>query len=191
MSPAKKGRWPLLDTKLAGLTSRESETLSKDQRGGGKRWITSAAESCEDCIENESQGLIDVYDAFSSGDAWPAAHVNCSCYTTVSKMKVEGSYGAGGVNWQSPSGPGTTDYYETYMGLGILNHEHPPSLKNPIKTVIPTAQDGFHKGDSKDSKKRAMEDLIELHKRMRRQIPKPEITHTANYPIFPDITRNF
>lgn len=45
-----------------------------------KAWITSAAESCEDCLDNESDGPIGMDEDFQSGHYFPLAHNNCSCY---------------------------------------------------------------------------------------------------------------
>lgn len=52
----------------------------------GKRWITSAAESCEDCLENEADGVLAADDFFSSGHAFPLAHNNCSCFVGMSRL---------------------------------------------------------------------------------------------------------
>ena len=49
-----------------------------------KKWITSAAESCEECQDNEDAGLVDVDDDFESGDAYPPIHLHCSCWIVVS-----------------------------------------------------------------------------------------------------------
>lgn len=95
------------------------------------------------------------------------------------------------INWSSPNSPVGSDYSEAYMGIYPIPDDHAPSLTNPIKTKIPTAQDGWHRGDSKAARQQAYSDLAEIHKRLRRQIGKPEIAHTANYPVFPDITRSF
>jgi hypothetical protein len=50
-----------------------------------KKWITSSAESCEDCEMNEDQGPIGIDDYFQSGDDWPLAHQNCSCFISVTR----------------------------------------------------------------------------------------------------------
>ena len=92
-----------------------------------------------------------------------------------------------GVTWTSPSGPVGSDWYETYIGPSPIPDDHPPSLKNPIHTKIPTAQDGWHVGDSKQARDQAMQDLVELHKRMRRQIGKPELSYGALYPLYPSM----
>lgn len=90
-------------------------------------------------------------------------------------------------NWQSPAGPQGSDYQETYIGLAPMHNEHPPSLRNPKKTPIPTAQDGWKKGDSKEKQEQAKKDMVEIHRRLRRQIGKPEVAHTALFPIYPNI----
>ena len=50
-----------------------------------KRWITSSAESCENCEDNAEIGPIDIDEVFPSGDDYPLAHQNCSCYVSVTK----------------------------------------------------------------------------------------------------------
>jgi hypothetical protein len=93
----------------------------------------------------------------------------------------------GSITWNSPSGPVGSDWYETYIGLAPQGNEHPPSLKNPKKTPVPTAQTGWKKGSSQREKKQARADMVEIHKRMRRQIGKPEVAHTALFPVYPNI----
>jgi hypothetical protein len=92
---------------------------------------------------------------------------------------------ASDVNWTSPSGPVGQDWFEVAIGICPIPHDHAPSLKNPIITKIPTAQDGFHKNDSKAAKAQAMKDLIEIHRHLRRQYGKPEIARTADFPLYP------
>lgn len=92
----------------------------------------------------------------------------------------------GSINWTSPAEPNGADWAEIYYGLSAIPHDHAPSLKNPIKTKIPLAQDGWKKGDSAKAKEQAMKDLVEIHKRLRRQIGKPEIAEVAGYPQFPN-----
>ena len=92
--------------------------------------------------------------------------------------------------WGGGQGPTSPDYYESYIGLSPGNHEHAPSLRNPIKTKIPTAQDGWHPGDSKAAKRQAMRDLVEIHKRLRRQIGRPAIARTAAVPVYSDYGKN-
>lgn len=95
----------------------------------------------------------------------------------------------GGIIWISPSEPAGMDYQEVYHGLAPIGTFNPPSLKNPQKVKIPTAQDGWRPGDSKAARVQAIQDLIEIHKRMRRQIGKPEVSETAAFPVYPDIQR--
>jgi hypothetical protein len=95
----------------------------------------------------------------------------------------------GGITWTSPASPQGMDWGEVYIGLAMIPHDHPPSLKNPLKTKIPLAQDGWKKGDSKEARHKALADLVEIQKRMRRQIGKPEIAQTALYPLFPNISQ--
>lgn len=84
----------------------------------------------------------------------------------------------------------TGEWFQVYNFLAPISSQHPPSLKNPQKVKIPTAQDGWKRGDSKKQKKQAMKDLIEIHRRVRRQFGKPEITQGAHYPLFPNIAQN-
>jgi hypothetical protein len=79
------------------------------------------------------------------------------------------------------------DWYQYSLGPYPIPDDHAPSLKNPIKTKIPLAQDGWHQGDSKAARDQALSDLAELHRRMRRQIGKPEVAHTALFPVHPSI----
>ena len=96
----------------------------------------------------------------------------------------------GGINYTSPASPVGVDYTEAYLGISPISKVHPPSLKNPKEVAIPTAQDGWHKDDSKAAKRQAREDLAIIHQRLRRQLGKPEVSQTALFPIFPDIARN-
>ena len=89
------------------------------------------------------------------------------------EVKADGS-----INWISPQSPGA-ESYGGFVGLMPISTQHPPSLKNPQRVKVQTAQDGWRRGDSKASRDRAMRDLIEVHKRLRRQIGKPTISHTA------------
>jgi hypothetical protein len=98
---------------------------------------------------------------------------------------IDGS--GGGVTWTSPNEPVGSDYFEFYPGLSPISSLHPPSLKNPRDVKVPTAQDGWRPGDSKAARAQAISDLIEIHKRLRRQIGKPEIAETANYPVYPSL----
>lgn len=43
-----------------------------------KTWLA-AADSCDDCIDNEDDGPIDMDDTFTTGDDSPPAHPNCRC----------------------------------------------------------------------------------------------------------------
>lgn len=52
----------------------------------GKEWVTAAGESCDDCLDNEAEGVIDVEDDFSSGDDYPPAHIGCACSVLMSKI---------------------------------------------------------------------------------------------------------
>lgn len=81
----------------------------------------------------------------------------------------------------------TGEWFQVFNLLSPLPSVHPPSLKNPQKVPIPMAQDGWKRGASKQQRAQAMQDLVEIHKRLRRQFGKPEITHGAHYPIFPNM----
>ena len=47
-----------------------------------KEWLT-AEDPCDDCIDNEDMGFIEIDDVFTSGDAWPPAHINCFLPSTI------------------------------------------------------------------------------------------------------------
>ena len=57
---------------------------------------------------------------------------------------------------------GYQDHYETFQVVTPIPTAHPPYLKNPIRVKQDTAQDGWHKKDSKKKKKRARKDLKEI-----------------------------
>lgn len=80
---------------------------------------------------------------------------------------------------------GSADYAQMTVGMSPIPHDHAPSLRNPIRTKKPLAQDGWKKGDSPMAKKLAKSDMAEVFKRVRRQIGKPEIAQTANQPVYP------
>lgn len=101
---------------------------------------------------------------------------------TLIEMKADGT-----INWQSPSIVPNSPVTSYYYGLSPISTLHPPSLRNPQEVKVPTAQDGFKYGDPEEAKEQAMQDLVEIHKRLRRQTGKPEIAHTAAYPIFPSM----
>lgn len=44
-----------------------------------KEWVAGGADPCEDCLENEDEGPIDVDDDFPSGDDASPAHPRCEC----------------------------------------------------------------------------------------------------------------
>src|ERR1039458_1790174 len=88
---------------------------------------------------------------------------------------------ANNVNWTSPSSPAGQDWFDVAIGICPIPNDHPPSLKNPILTKIPTAQDGWHKNDSKVAKAQALKDLVEIHKRMRRSFGKQEMARTPTF----------
>lgn len=94
---------------------------------------------------------------------------------------------ANNINWTSPAEPAGENWFQAYLGLSPGNNEHAPSLKNPIKAKVPTAQDGWKKGDSKKSRAQAMKDLVLIHQRMQRQTGKPAIARTALYPLYPNL----
>ncbi len=89
---------------------------------------------------------------------------------------------ANNINWTSPSGPQGQDWAEIYYGQQPIPDDHAPSLKNPIRTKIPTAQEGWTPGASKAKRTQALQDLVEIHKRLRRQTGKPEIAQQALIP---------
>jgi HK97 family phage portal protein len=44
----------------------------------GKKWIAEQ-DACDDCVNNEKDGIIDIEDVFSDGSDGPPAHPNCKC----------------------------------------------------------------------------------------------------------------
>lgn len=48
-----------------------------------KFWLTTGADPCALCLDNEDDGGIDMDDIFSSGDAAPLAHLSCLCILGV------------------------------------------------------------------------------------------------------------
>jgi hypothetical protein len=93
---------------------------------------------------------------------------------------------ANNVIWQSPHGPDRGDFVEFNNGLQPVPTSHPPSNRNPILVKQDYPTDGWHRGDSAEARKKAMEDLVTLHQRMRRQYGKPEVSQTAQLPVFPN-----
>lgn len=90
----------------------------------------------------------------------------------------------GTVNWTSPSGPDGSDWRELFVGMQVIPSSHPPSLKNPQKVKLPSAQDGWKQGDSKKARQQAIDDLRVIHERLLR-MGKPTVVRQANYPGFP------
>lgn len=97
---------------------------------------------------------------------------------TLIELQADGS-----ISWQSPTGPTSTDTIAYHYGISPISKLHPPSLKRPINVKVPTAQDGFRYGDPQEMKEQAMKDLVEIHKRLRRQTGKPEIAETTKMPV--------
>lgn len=54
------------------------------------------------------------------------------------------------------------DHFETFQVVTPIPTAHPPSLKNAPKIKPDTAQDGWHKKDSKRKKKRARKDMEQI-----------------------------
>lgn len=74
---------------LAGM--RGAQDAGVDVR---KRWITSGHDTaCDDCLENEAAGEIDIEDEFPSGDDAAPAHPNCNCDIVAIAGKAEGDDG--------------------------------------------------------------------------------------------------
>jgi hypothetical protein len=94
---------------------------------------------------------------------------------------------ANNITWGPTDGPVGSDYLEQYYWLSPINTNHPPSLKNPQKVKVPSARDGWEQGASKEARAKAMQDLVEIHKRIRRQFGKPEVTQGALFPLYPSI----
>jgi hypothetical protein len=60
------------------------------------------------------------------------------------------------------SDPMSSDHFETFQAPAPIPTNHPPSLSNPKKIEPDTAQQGWHKKDSKRRKKRAKRDMVEI-----------------------------
>lgn len=80
-------------------------------------------------------------------------------------------------------------WFETYGSLSPVPTFHPPSLKNPIKVKQNDPTTGWKKDATKEQRKKAIQDLIEQHKRARRNIGKPEVSEVASFPLAPSIDR--
>jgi hypothetical protein len=93
----------------------------------------------------------------------------------------------GTVNWMSPNEPAGADYQHGWTGIDPITHQHAPGIKNPIKTKVPMAQDGWKKGSSKAARKKAEEDMARVKERLERQVGRPAVAQTAAYPIFPSM----
>ena len=130
-------------------------------------------------VQRSNEHLQSVRDAINQGKQVPPDVMNDYPFIKAS-IKADGS-----INWTSPSGPVGPDWYDAYIGTSPIPNDHPPSLKNPKLTKIPLAQDGWKKGDSKKAKDQAMDDLVEIHKRLRRQTGKPEVSFPALNPVYP------
>lgn len=112
-------------------------------------------------------------------------HASPHTLARLRKLRIRGgavTLLANNANWNSPSGPVGSDYRELYYGIQPIPTDHPPSLKNPVPVKTPMAQDGWKEGDSAKAKKQAVQDLVEIHKRLRRQQGKPEIAQQALIP---------
>lgn len=57
----------------------ESEHITAKKNGAShKEWVTVGG-ACDDCLDNESVGMIGIDQAFPSGDSREPAHPNCRC----------------------------------------------------------------------------------------------------------------
>lgn len=54
--------------------------------GFGKEWITTGDDPCEECLDNEDEGVIPMEEMFQSGDFAPLAHLNCACILGIKRM---------------------------------------------------------------------------------------------------------
>lgn len=53
--------------------------------GYQKNWVTSSDNPCIECQDNEDEGPVSMDSEFQSGDLYPAAHLQCSCFVVVEK----------------------------------------------------------------------------------------------------------
>lgn len=96
----------------------------------------------------------------------------------------------GGITYTSPAGPSGTDHWEALLGLSPIGRTHPPSLKNPQKTKVPTAVKGWQPGAKKSDRQAALKDLATIHQRTLNQIGRPNVAIGTNYPVYPSIWTN-
>jgi hypothetical protein len=64
----------------AGQAYYKGLKLSLAGSGMKKKWMTSSADPCQDCLDAEDEGKIDFDDQFQSGLFLPLAHIACQCY---------------------------------------------------------------------------------------------------------------
>ena len=81
----------------------------------------------------------------------------------------------------------TADHFEYNPSIQVIPSSHPPSERNPQRVKQDMPQDGWHMGDSKAAREKALQDLMIIHQQMRRQFGKPELAYGANYPLYPSI----
>lgn len=74
---------------------------------------------------------------------------------------------------------GYQDHFEYLSQVSMLPTNRPPSLTVARRSPAqPTAQDGWHKSDSKKSKKQAREDLKLIRERLQR-LGRPVVVRTT------------
>lgn len=74
---------------------------------------------------------------------------------------------------------GFQDHFEYLSQVSMLPTNRPPSLTMPRRVPPqPTAQDGWHKNDSKAAKKQARQDMKVIRERLQ-QLGRPVMVRTA------------
>lgn len=77
------------------------------------------------------------------------------------------------------------EWFETYGTYSPMPPFHPPSLRNPQKVKQDWPQTGWKRTDTPEAKRQARQDMVEIMKRIRRQIGKPEVSQVAQRPVMP------
>lgn len=66
-------------TEQSFAQSKADDDVARETHAQEKEWSASEGDCCEDCLDNASAGVINIDDAFPSGDMTPPAHPNCRC----------------------------------------------------------------------------------------------------------------
>jgi hypothetical protein len=55
--------------------------------GFGKMWATTSSDPCDECNDNEDEGMVPTDDTFGSGHWAPLLHLNCQCHLHIGAIK--------------------------------------------------------------------------------------------------------